>query len=76
MKTVQDIKNKYDPDLFIKMVMSDPAHIARSKVKAVNHHKAVEQSQKDAQFAFAAQWACLAVIGSFVLTVAAMLAMV
>lgn len=108
MKTVRDIKNAYDPDLFVKMVNNDPSHTERAKAKAERHHEQKEidlnamicslvnkevkkatanvmecehltytnNSKTCETFSYAAQWACLAVVGSFVMTVAAMLAMV
>lgn len=40
MKTAIEIKQAYDPDLYINMLANDPAHIARAKAKAARVQRA------------------------------------
>lgn len=76
MKTVFDVKNQFDQDLFVKMVCNDTAHIGRAKAKAAGVAARKEADRVNESFEVAARWCTLGIVGSFVLCIAAVLAMV
>lgn len=57
-------------------VVNKEVRKATANVMQCEHLPFTDNSKTCETFSYAAQWACLAVIGSFVMTVAAMLSMV
>lgn len=66
MKNVSEIKMACDPDLLIRLINSDPAHIARARAKAARVQRArcraAEKARTDANVTAAAGF-CAGAIG-------------
>lgn len=75
MKTAIEIKQAYDPDLYVNMLANDPARIARAKAKAARVERARRRSaakaKSDATMG-AAVGICTGTIGLLALTLAAL----
>lgn len=76
MKTVSEIKQARDLDLFVDMLANDPAHISRAKAKAARAERARRRSaakdKADASLS-AAVGICTGTIGLLALALAAIL---
>lgn len=46
MKTIQEVLDDINPDLFVDMINNDPEHIRRSKEKAERMRQAATRPQK------------------------------
>lgn len=75
MKTAIEIKQAYDPDLYINMLANDPAHIARAKAKAARVQRArrlaATKAKADANRSVAVGL-CTGTIGLLALSLAAL----
>lgn len=75
MKTAIEIKQSYDPDLYVNILANDPAHIARAKAKAARvqlaPRRAAAKARADANRSVAVG-ICTGTIGLLALSLAAL----
>lgn len=76
MKTVRDVMNAYDPDLYVNMVNADAGHQQRSRAKALRVEAQKAQARVAANHEIAAKYTIITMLGCFVALVACVLTMV